>query len=172
MGTSDHHNPTGRKPTPLGDDAYLLHFLFLVKLFRLRKNHTFCIPSFHRNDRSINPNCIPFHFSRYLFPPFNPGPSACVCVYMCVHVRAVSGREQLEHLQSSPLTAAQHMAGPGEGWVLSPGKVLTHRQESRATQTPRGRGGNSWTSASSSFIFPPPPHSKSAGTLKKNPPTS
>lgn len=44
MGTSDHHNPTGRKPPPLGDDPNLLHFLFLVKLFRLRKNHTFYIP--------------------------------------------------------------------------------------------------------------------------------
>ncbi|TNN35886.1 hypothetical protein EYF80_053951 [Liparis tanakae] len=52
-------------------------------------------------------------------------------------------REQLEHLQSSPLTSARHMAGPCEGWVLSPGKVLTHRQERRATLTPRGRGGNS-----------------------------
>lgn len=60
----------------------------------------------------------------------------------CARVRAC-WEEQLEHLQPSPLTAAEHMAGPGEGWVLSPGKVLTHRQERRATRAPRGRGGNS-----------------------------
>lgn len=82
---------------------------------------------------------------------------ACVCVVQC------AGREQLEHLQSSPLTAARHMAGPCEGWVLSPGKVLTHRQERRAALTPWGRGGNSWTSAPHSFILPPPPHSRRDG---------
>lgn len=88
--------------------------------------------------------------------PLYPAPRAgdvcvCVCVVQC------AGREQLEHLQSSPLTAARHMAGPCEGWVLSPGKVLTHRQERRAALTPWGRGGNSWTSAPHSFILPPPP---------------
>lgn len=68
--------------------------------------------------------------------PFTPCISSHLCLFillselvMCVCVVQCAGREQLEHLQSSPLTAARHMAGPCEGWVLSPGKVLTHRQE-------------------------------------------
>lgn len=82
------------------------------------------------------------------------GSESFVCVVQC------AGREQLEHLQLSPLTAAQHMAGPGEGWVLSPGKVLTNRQERRGVLTLWGEGRNSWTSAPDSFILLPPPHSR------------
>lgn len=71
MGTSDHHNPTGRNPTPFGDDPNPLHFLFLVKLFKLRKNHTFYISSFHRNDRQIHkPKLHPFPFFPISLPTF------------------------------------------------------------------------------------------------------
>lgn len=86
--------------------------------------------------------CVPFPFLPVSLPTSASlfcSQCVCVCVSMfmfmcmcaCVRVRVVqcAGREQLEHLQSSLLTAAQHMAGPCEGWVLSPGKVLTHRQE-------------------------------------------
>lgn len=77
-----------------------------------------------------------------LYPAQSLFVCVCVCMRACVcaraHVRvcvcACAGREQLEHLHSSPLTAARHMAEPCEGWVLSPGKVLTHRQERRAAQ--------------------------------------
>lgn len=85
--------------------------------------------------------------------------AGCACVCVCARVARCARGVQLEHLQSSPLASAQHMAEPSEGWVLSPGKVLTHRQERRAAPTPGGRGGSSWTSA------PPPPFNSPPATL-------
>ncbi|KAJ7989564.1 hypothetical protein DPEC_G00305850 [Dallia pectoralis] len=51
----------------------------------------------------------------------------------------LAGGEHLERLQRSPLTAARHMAGPREGWALSPGKVLTLRQPGDEKNRGRGR---------------------------------
>lgn len=118
---------------------------FSTFLFYLTKNYCLCASFRPRPFLLMSPTTASLSWTK-----------CCFCVCVCEYARLVqcAGREQLEHLQSSPLTAAQHMAGPCEGWVLSPGKVLTHRWERRTALTPWGRGGNSWTSAPHSFIHP------------------
>lgn len=49
------------------------------------------------------------------------------------------------------------MAGPREGWVLSPGKVLTRRQERRAAPTPQERAGEQLNISAPFIYFPSPP---------------
>lgn len=73
-------------------------------------------------------------------PPLLPTSASLSCSKGCVCAAQCAGREQLEHLHLSPLTAAQHMAEPCDGWVLPPGKVLTHRQQRRIQLTPWGEG--------------------------------
>lgn len=49
------------------------------------------------------------------------------------------------------------MAGPREGWALSPGKVLTRRQEGRAAPTPQERAGEQLNISAPLIYFPSPP---------------
>lgn len=93
----------------------------------LPSSSVYTIPNLYVHPFSLAPITLCFSPPLPLYP-------ASVCVCVCVSVVQCARREQLEHLQSSPLTAARHMAELCEGWVLSPGKVLTHRQERRAAQ--------------------------------------